>query len=419
MLTPEELEKRRMELEERRRERRARRRKRTIFYILCALLGIVLMVGTAYWSFYSLRAAGGGQASAQPSRVTVLLLGVDSGLGGGTRTDTMIVATIDKQKASVDAVAIPRDTRVRIPGRSGFDRVNAAHAYGGPQLAVRTVESLLGIDIDYYVRIDYKGFETIVDTLGGVVIDVEKPMRYVDNAQGLNIDLKPGVQRLRGKEALDYVRYRDALGDVSLIDEERMAFGGRIERQLKFARALMDQVFSARAIFSVPKLFADLKDTVATDMPATTALDLALALYSAEELSVNTAILPGSGQMVNGVAYWVVNEPLAREVVNKHLLHLPGMVRVEVLNGSGASGAASRAADVLRTKGFEVVAVRNADRFDYSETAIIARGGDPVLASEVAAALGAPGRIRGREALPANASAEADVTIILGRDFMI
>src|SRR5690606_13458695 len=122
------------------------------------------------------------------------------------RTDTIILATIDKAEGSIHAVAIPRDTRVRIPGRSGYDRINAAHAYGGPKLAVRTVEELLGIEIDYYVRIDYEGFETIIDTLGGVVIDVERPMRYVDRAQGLDIDLKPGVQLLNGKQALDYVR---------------------------------------------------------------------------------------------------------------------------------------------------------------------------------------------------------------------
>ncbi len=419
MLTPEEMERKRLELQERRKARQEMRRKRTIFYILCALIGIILLVGTAYWSFHNLQAPTGAHASGDPTRVNVLLLGADSGMSDGTRTDTIILASIDKATGVVDAVAIPRDTRVRIPGRNGFDRINAAHAYGGPSLAVRTVENLLGVDIDYYVRIDYEGFETIINTLGGVVIDVERPMRYVDRAQGLDIDLKPGVQLLTGKQALDYVRYRDGLGDVSLVDEENMTFGGRVDRQLKFARALANQAFSARSLFNAPKLINQLNGAVTTDMPARTAFDLLMALQGAEKLEVNTVVLPGVGQTVNGAAYWVLNEPLAREIVNKHILRRPGMVRVQVLNGNGANGVASHAADVLRSKGFEVVAVRNADHFGYQETSIISHSGDPKLASQVAAALGAPGRDAGQSALPSVASTEADVTIILGQDFRI
>ena len=102
-----------------------------------------------------------------------------------------------------------------IPGR-GYNRINTAYAFGGPELARRTLEMWLGIDIDYYVVVDFAGFEHVVDTLGGVEIDVEKRMRYQDRAQGLYIDLRPGRQVLDGRQALHYIRYRaDGLGDVS------------------------------------------------------------------------------------------------------------------------------------------------------------------------------------------------------------
>src|SRR5690606_33450199 len=129
-----------------------------------------------------------------------------AGLEGGARTDTMILFSWDKQTGTIGALSIPRDTRVQIPGRRGYDRVNAAHAIGGPELAVRTVEQLTGVDVDYYVRLDFEGFQRIVDTLGGVVIDVERAMHYSDSAQGLYIDLKPGIQLLDGAQALQYVR---------------------------------------------------------------------------------------------------------------------------------------------------------------------------------------------------------------------
>src|SRR5690606_29379418 len=125
--------------------------------------------------------------------------------------------SVDRRTGSIAALAIPRDTRARIPGRAGFDRINVAHAIGGPTLAVQAVESLLGIAIDHYVRVDFAGFEALIDALGGVVIDVEKRMYYEDHAQGLVIDLQPGLQLLDGAKALQYVRYRsDGYGDVTL-----------------------------------------------------------------------------------------------------------------------------------------------------------------------------------------------------------
>ena len=96
---------------------------------------------------------------------------------------------------------------------------------------------------------------------------------------------------------------------------------------------------------------------------------------------MQTAVLPGEGTTVGGVSYWVVNQPKAQEVVNKLIVRRPDMVRVEVLNGNGVDGTASQVADVLRRKGFEVVAVGNADRFDYPATTVIPTGAAPTRRS--------------------------------------
>lgn len=318
MLSPQELEIKRRELEEKRRLRREMRRKRALFYTFCVVLGLILLLGTAYWSYYHELPLGLGRGWAEDPIVNVLLLGVDTGADQGNRSDTMILFSLDKRDGSLSAVAIPRDTQVRIPGRRGVDRINAAHAIGGPALAVRTVEQLLGVDVDYYVRLDYAGFKAIVDTLGGVVIDVERRMYYEDKAQGLKIDLQKGLQRLNGDQALQYVRYRsDGMGDVSLVDAAKGEYAGRVERQLKFIRALFTQAVSAKAVLNAPELIGQLMRAVSTDMPPDVAVRLAMLAKDTPPQAIEAAVLPGAGATVGGASYWLVNEAKAREVVDR------------------------------------------------------------------------------------------------------
>lgn len=418
MLSPEELEAKRLELEERRRRKRERRRRRMLFYILCVFLGLLLLVGTAYWS-YTKRLPSIVADRGNPDIENILLLGVDSGLSEGSRSDSIILFSVDKKSGSISALAIPRDTRARIPGRSGYDRINVAHAIGGPTLAVRAVEGLLGIEIDHYVRVDFAGFEALVDALGGVVIDVEKRMYYEDTVQGLKIDLQPGLQQLNGAKALQYVRYRDGLGDVALVNPATDEYAGRLERQLKFVRALIHQALSAKNLLNAPQLLEELRGVVLSDLSVNEALSLLMAVKDLRPSQIQTAVLPGVGEMVGGVSYWVVDPVKSRELVNRMIARRDGMVRVEVLNGNGISGSAAQVADELRRRGFEVVAVGNADRFDYETTAVIPHGGASLPAEQVARALGGSVTAGERGASRPIYASDADVTVIVGQDYRI
>lgn len=417
VLSPEEANLQRQQLEKRRQQRRAERRRKVIFYTICVILGVVLLTVTAYWSYYSELPFGLSRGRGQGAIVNVLLLGVDAGMDGAARSDTIILLSVDRRDGSVHAIAIPRDTRVSIPGRRGLERINAAHAHGGPALAVRTVEQLLDVDIDYYVRVDFEGFESIIDTLGGVVIDVEKRMWYEDKAQGLLIDLRPGLQRLSGDQALQYVRYRsDGLGDVSLVDPAEGEYGGRVERQLKLIKAVVNQAFTAKNILNAPQLVSDLRGTVSANIPPDVALNLVMGLSDISPSKIKTAILPGHTETIAGASYWNPDLGKTKEIVNKLILRIPDMVRVEVLNGNGISGAASVVANRLRESGFEVVSVGNADRFDYRTTAVIPRGGHVDEAHRVAEALGAQIHASSESGVERGSSNDADVVVIVGRD---
>lgn len=431
LLTPEELEIRRQELEEKRRLKRERRRMRRIYYGLMVILAIVVAIGTAYYTYNKgIKSPYRTQTGDAPrgsdvytdSRVSneplnVLILGIDERPDDPGRTDTMILASIDIEKGQVSLLSLPRDTRVRIPGRPGYDRLNAAHAHGGPRLAMATVSEFLGVPIRYYIRLNFDGFERIVDTLGGVEIDVERRMKYDDYAQDLHINLYPGKQVLNGSDALSYVRYRaDGLGDIALVDPTKGEYGGRIVRQQKFLNALVHQVVQPSSITKLPSLFLQLRDSVTTNLPMTRMLGLGLGMREFTSDAVTTAVIPGIGDTVNGVSYWIPN-PDATQALVDQLVRGIEPVTIQVLNGSGAAGAAGYAAERLRERGYQVADVRDAHRFGYRETEVIVNSARRDVGTQIAQIFNAK-IIDGEEAeTVAWGDGTYDVMVIVGENF--
>src|SRR5215208_6619134 len=130
----------------------------------------------------------------------VVLLGSDARGDEVSRSDTIVVT-----KAGGGILAVPRDTLVDIPG-VGEDKVNAAYANGGPELTVETLENLTGVRMNDYVIVHFDGVEEIVDALGGITLEVDKPVRV--GIDGRRVYIPAGTQTLDGMQALAYVRYR-------------------------------------------------------------------------------------------------------------------------------------------------------------------------------------------------------------------
>lgn len=431
MLTPEELELRRRELEEKRRLKRERKRRRAIFYGILVVVAILLGVGTAYYTYnrgIELFQHGDGRPVGSstgkllqdtPERVNVLVLGIDGGDGELGRTDTMILASVDPASGKVSLLSIPRDTRVQIPGRRGYDKINAAHAYGGPRLAMATVSQFLDVPVKYYVKLDFEGFKRIVDILGGVEIDVERRMKYDDYAQNLHINLYPGLQRLDGESALGYVRFRaDGLGDISLVDPAQGEYGGRIRRQQKFIHALAQEVLQASTIVKVPALSLQLWDCVSTNLPFTQMMSLGLAMRDFDSESIVTALIPGVGDKVGGVSYWVPNLDATQAMVDKLIWGMEP-VTIQVLNGSGATGAAGYAAARLREQGYQVMDVRDARRFGYRETEVIVNPARRDVGTQIADIFGARIVDEADSDIMAWGGNRYDVMVIVGENFHV
>ena len=239
-------------------------------------------------------------------KATVMIMGVDERADDVGRSDTLMIATLDPDKNQAALLSVPRDTRVKIKGH-GFDKINAAYAYGGRKLTQETIESLLNTHIDHYIKINVHGFTKIIDVLGGIDIDVEKRMYYEDpwdDDGGLYIDLQPGMQHMDGKTAITYVRYRDEEGDI-----------GRIKRQQNFMKAVMDKLVSPTIIPKLPAIVSAVSDSVETDMSVSEILSFLGTLQDAKDNGLKSEMLPGKPVYIEGISYWVPDISKTRQIL--------------------------------------------------------------------------------------------------------
>ena len=284
-------------------EARSPKARRRIYYaamlsLLVVLVALLLLVLSAVWQRHQARSAepavgSPAAASAAPGKdrvpglveqsrglvqrgvqavvpswtdeqpLTILILGVDRRRQEIPRSDAIIVVSIDPVERRAALISVPRDIYVHISGY-GAMRINEAYFHGGALLTRQTVQAVLALPIDYFVKIDFDGFERIIDTLGGVEIELAQPLDdpyYPDDADGFKpLRIPAGRQRLNGEQALGYARSR-------LTDPE--ADFGRSKRQQQLLLALRDQFLSTDILPRLPALVQQLSHTVTTDFPLT------------------------------------------------------------------------------------------------------------------------------------------------------
>ena len=232
----------------------------------------------------------------------IVVMGCDVRKGDAGRSDTLFVVMLDKSKKNAALLSVPRDTRVKIKGH-GWDKINAAFAYGGQKLTRETVQDFLGIKINNYVLVDFQGFKGLVDAVGGVDINVEKRMYYYDPFDGFEIDLRPGLQHMDGKTAMQYVRYRDEEGDI-----------GRIRRQQKFLMALYRHIASKNIIAKIPGVSKQIMSMVKTDLSLKEMVELGNVMREmVEKDGLKMSMVPGEPEYIDGISYWIPDIPKMRQ----------------------------------------------------------------------------------------------------------
>lgn len=278
------------------------------------LFGLFFAIGIGVGEAVHLFIPANGQSGQAPgvmikgTRTNILILGVDARPGQTdtqSRTDSMLLVSLDPDLKKIAVISIPRDTLVTIKGNK--EKINAANEYGGPQLAAQMVGELLSTKVDYYLEMNFNGFKDIIDTLGGVNINIAQRMYKPSE----NIDLNPGLQRLNGTQALGYVRFRSYVyGDIQ-----------RTEQQQVFLKALAQELLQPKTIARLPQLASEVYNNVTTNLSLTDMAKLAACAPAFSPDAMISQTLPGTfyaDYLSDGssASYWKVDQRLAAQVLD-------------------------------------------------------------------------------------------------------
>ncbi len=311
-------------LAERRQERRRKNRKKLFLsFAICFLITAVcfgVYAGFNFNFFHSPTSKVTSSVSEKSKEenilpslqkdMTVMLLGVDERDKDVGRSDTLMFLSLSDKKASL--LSIPRDTRVYIERRGGWQKINAAYAHGGEKLTKKTLEEFLGVEVDKYVKVNIAEFTKLIDAIGGIDVVIEKDMDYEDpwdDNGGLYIHLDKGPHHLDGKTAMEFVRFRDSEGDA-----------GRVRRQQTFMQACAEKLSDPTMLLKLPEILSAAKDAVETDLTSAEMLAIAGTLKSAEDTHhIKTGTVPGYWQYIGGVSYLVPDVLRLGEVMKQNL----------------------------------------------------------------------------------------------------
>jgi LCP family protein required for cell wall assembly len=373
----------------------------------------------------------------------MLLVGTDDEEAGEgvSRSDTIILTRVDPINKVAAMVSVPRDTKVNIPGY-GTQKINAAYAYGnleqpehsGPEFCINAVTELTGVGIASYAQVDFYGFKDVVDALGGVFVDV--PVEIIGDSDAGGLDIYTGPQVLDGEHALVFVRSRQ----FDIGDFQRQA------NQRTFLQAMAAQILSADPV-TIVNTVTKIAEISTTNLKVSEIASIANSMRGMSEYDIYTYSLPGENDMIDGVAYVVVDAQETQDLMEQlsagvypnysDMLYqgeipdeyrpkgqstatdnlgtaVTGTYTVAVRNGYGRPGVATAVSDMLNLAGYKQGEVGNANSMIYKETLIIYRDdADLEAAEDIKARLGY-GRI-----IPSleRYSFEGNVLVVVGDDF--
>jgi LCP family protein required for cell wall assembly len=372
-------------------------------------------------------------------RIRVLAVGLDYDYNDkdeeyskSARTDTIITASLNfptpvNPKPSVGVVSVPRDMLITYPN-GHHDKINGAYTDGGITKSEAVIADFLGIPgFDRYVTLRINSSKALISAIGGIDVVPDETMDYDDSWGHLHIHFKEGKKyHMNGEQAISYARFRhDACGDPCRIKRQqqvmRIALAKlkndkfndlvHIQALIDVFRKNVDTNFTPQELLSVARAFqtVDLADVAMTQVPFT----------GDEDLACCGNVILADDAAKKKIVGKIFLDPILPAVDPSDVAAIPpGKVKVEVANGSGIAGLATRMAADLKKRGFVVVAVTNAEDFGHETTEIQTHSATlPLAGAKVKAELALPSAVVSPNPSPAPESATSDVTIVVGRDY--
>ncbi|MGL4740318.1 MAG: LCP family protein [Sarcina sp.] len=241
----------------------------------------------------------------------IVIFGVDEPKGTPGRSDTIMIATIDQNNDTLRITSIMRDSYVNIPGY-GMDKINAAYAFGGPELALKTLNEDFGMNLRYYVTEDFTTLPTLVNMLGGVTVnltqdeinamkDPQEQLEYIFKDYSPALIQTPGTYKLDGIQAMAYCRIRDGVGGDY----------ARTYRQRQILQQLYTKI-KAMPVTEIPGMIDKMLPTIQTNLTNSEIMNLGADVLKMGVPKIEQARLPlntqSHGEMISGEWYLVINQ---------------------------------------------------------------------------------------------------------------
>lgn len=262
--------------------------------------------------------------------VSILIMGVDASdkreNAESARTDTLMLATLNKDDKSVKLISIPRDSYVYIPEVGYEDKINHAHAFGGTKAAIETVENLFDIPVDYYMKVNFEAFIDVVDAIDGITVEVPYEFREQDSNDKANaIHLYGGEQELNGEEALALARTRKLDNDIE-----------RGKRQQEIIKAIVSKTISVNSILKYDDLIEAVGGNLTTNMTFNEMKSFISYGTNGTNLDFETMTLDGEDYKPNRVYFWKLDDIALNETKEKLQQHLEITSQTNSLTESNA-----------------------------------------------------------------------------------
>ncbi|WP_294372095.1 LCP family protein [uncultured Clostridium sp.] len=306
--------------------------------------------------------------------VNILLLGMDIGDPNQVdnkdikRTDTIMLINYNPNTDKIVTVSVPRDTLINNKGNS--IKINAAFAVGGYSRIKSEVEELLGININYMVKVDYNAFIDVVDAIGGVKMEIDRDMIYDDEGQNLHINFKAGeTVKLDGQKAQEFFRWRKNNDGTGFANGDL----DRIQNQHKFISKVIDKCKSPLIIFRIPKIMSAIGDNVETNMSPFAIMKYGVKFMTVSKDNISMVTAAGTPKTINGQSFLIFDKNSNKDILSQ--LSSSGSsnsesnisksdIKIKILNATKINGLAGELKNTMNNLGYSKVDTGNTEISD-------------------------------------------------------
>lgn len=306
-----------------------KKKKSTTFKVIVTILILILalIIGLAIYAFAKFNSLNKsineplGRSHSQLRHknlkdgdpMTVVLYGIDDDAQRqqenlGQRSDSIVLMSINPKDKKTVMVSIPRDTRTEIVGHNSTEKINHAYAYGGPKMAVNSLEKLMDVPVDHYIAINMDGVKTVIDNLGGVNITSDTTFTTTGTEGKYSFEQGKSY-KMDGKQALAYMRARK--------EEGAGGDGGRQLRQQQVITSVAKEAFSMNSVTKLNSIFKAAQDNLRTDL-SFIELNKFRSDYNKADNNVERLIIDGQDDKGDdGLYYFYPNKDSLNEVKQK------------------------------------------------------------------------------------------------------